>query len=237
MNFFLILLILSLINISMPNENNSKNPDLVTTLMINDESFVLEAYPSEFNQKIFAEKNIKLNKKLKWFSMGHPILIASESKSKLNKTKSIFHFTSEGFYASIQTLTKEQKYLLVEEAKQKYNFDAQIHQIVDLKLKDFVCELYLFGYDNDREKIIETILHGKVKTFKSSNLLLQFDYKNDSQEIKLFKEYLLEINNNDLRLDCEITPEGFGKFNFILKPNKRVIAICIFYLQILSFSI
>ena len=106
MNFSLVLLFLSL-TINCRSENLL--PDLVADYKINEEPTIIEAYHSERNTKILEKGRKDIYGTLKWFSIGHPILV----ESVFNKNKKLFHFTSEGFHASVQMLTKEQKkYLL-----------------------------------------------------------------------------------------------------------------------------
>ena len=74
--------------------------DFSVILVINDHDVDLEAYHSKENKEIIKAKNPQEYRNLRWLSIGYPIIV--ESESKIEKTKSLFHFTSKLFYASIQ---------------------------------------------------------------------------------------------------------------------------------------
>ena len=82
---------------------------------MDDHEVDVEAYHSKENDEILIENNPKKYRHLRWFSIGYTIIV--ESESNFNRTKSLFHFTSKGFYASIQMLTNGQKRMLMNEIK------------------------------------------------------------------------------------------------------------------------
>ena len=141
MNFSSILLFLSFL-INCRSENIL--PDFVVDFNINNETILLEAYHSERNIKIIQGGRKDIYQLLKWYSIGHPVLV----ESQFNKTKKLFHFTPTGFHASVQMLTKEHKKLLAQKAQEKYNYSAKFYQIEEMKLNEFKCQLNLFGYSN-----------------------------------------------------------------------------------------
>ena len=130
----------------------SLNKDLSAILEIDDHVVDLEAYHSKENKEILKEKNSQEYRHLKWFSIGYPIIV--ESESKLTKNKSLFHFTSKGFYASIQMLTNGQKRMIMNEIKKTHNVRVKKNQIVELKLDKFKCEFELFGESEEETSIL-----------------------------------------------------------------------------------
>ena len=96
-------------------QKNYLTRDFSIILEIDDNEVNLEAYHSNENKEIIMTKNSQEYRHLRWFSIGYPIIV--ESESKIKKTKSLFHFTSKGFYASIQMLTNGQKRMIMNEIK------------------------------------------------------------------------------------------------------------------------
>ena len=56
--------------------------DLSVTLVINDHDVDLEAYHTKENQEIIMAKNSQEYRHLRWFLIGYPIIVKSESKIK-----------------------------------------------------------------------------------------------------------------------------------------------------------
>ena len=199
------------------NQKALLNKDISAILEIDDHVVDLEAYHSKENKEILKEKNSQEYRHLKWFSIGYPIIV--ESESKLTKNKSLFHFTSKGFYASIQMLTNGQKRMIMNEIKKTHNVRVKKNQIVELKLDKFECELELIGESEEETSIIK----GKVKSFKSTQLIIDFEVSSD--ETKWMKKYLAE-RKEDIEIYCDIgsAENGFKSKNFKLglQLNKPV---------------
>ena len=195
--------------------------DFKTILAIDDHDVNLDAYHSKENKEILKKKNPQEYRHLNWFSIGYPIIV--ESESKLTKHKSLFHFTSKGFYASIQMLTNGQKRMIMNEIKKIHNISVEMNQIVELKPDKLKCELELIG-DSEEES---SLIKGKVKSFKSTQLIIEFTASAD--EIKWMKKYLAE-RKEDIEIYCDIgsAENGFISNNFKLglqlnKPVNNVI--------------
>jgi predicted transcriptional regulator len=148
----------------------------------------------------------------KWYSLGSPIII--ESESKINKSKkSFFHFTQKGFYAIIKMLTNGQKISIIEEIKKVYNISIEMHQIIELKPNKFECELEING---DTEDEI-SILQGSVVSFKSS-FQLKLEFRASNNEQNWMKNYLPE-RIEDLEFYCEISSKENSFENYQFKLN------------------
>jgi hypothetical protein len=186
--------------------------DLITILVANGKEITLEAYHTEQNQRILSENNTNKYRNLKWYSLGSPIII--ESESKINKSKkSVFHFTQKGFYAIIKMLTNGQKRSIIEEIKKVYNISIEMHQIIELKPNKFECELEING---DTEDEI-SILQGSVVSFKSSSQL-KLEFRASNNEQNWMKNYLPE-RIKDLEFYCEISSKENGFENNQFKLN------------------
>ena len=72
-------------------------PDLRVSIKQDDEVVQLEAYKSHENDLILKERNIQNYQKLKWYSIGNPLLVELKS----NDSEGIFHFNRRGFKARI----------------------------------------------------------------------------------------------------------------------------------------
>ena len=198
-------------------QKNYLTRDFSVTLVIDDHEVDLEAYHSKENEEILIESNPNKYRKLKWFSIGYPIII--ENESKFTKIKSLFHCTSKGFYASIQMLTKRQKIMIINEIKKIHNVSVEMNQIVELNPDNLECELELIG-DSEEES---SIVKGKVKSFKLTPLRVEFEASSD--EIKWMRKYLSE-RKEDIQIVCGIGSDenGFKSKNFKLglQLNKPV---------------
>ena len=199
------------------NQKALLNKDISAILEIDDHVVDLEAYHSKENDEILMGKHTQKYRHLKWFSIGYPIIV--ESESKLTKNKSLFHFTSKGFYASIQMLTNGQKRMIMNEIKKIHNVSVAMNQVVELKPDNFECELELIGESEEET----SILKGKVKSFKSTHLIIDFEASSD--EIKWMKKYLAE-RKEDIEIYCDIGSAEIGfkskNFNLGLQLNKLV---------------
>ena len=185
--------------------------DVKISLVIDGEKINLEAYHSKEDKKIIKEKDKDSYQYLEWYSIGIPVVIESE-RSKIDNSKSFFHFTSNSFYGSIQMLTSEQKQLIVQEIKNIHNITVRENQIEDLKPSKLKCKMTLFG-SNENE---ESQLQGEVKSFKSYPLKLELNGRNDSLEQKWLEKALSE-NKEDIEIFCDISSKnGFKKQNYKL---------------------
>ena len=191
--------------------------DFSVILVINDHDVDLEAYHSKENKEIIKAKNPQEYRNLRWLSIGYPIIV--ESESKIEKTKSLFHFTSKLFYASIQMLTNGHKRMIINEIKNIHNVSVEMSQIVELNPDKFECELELIG-DSEEES---SIVKGKVKSYKLTPLRIEFEASSD--EILWMKKYLSE-RKEDIHIVCDIGSDknGFKSNNFKLglQLNKPV---------------
>ena len=198
------------------NENNYFKTDYY---MENGESIVLEAHYMEFNRTIVYDGDKSENKVIrKWYSIGHPVLIETESETK--NVSSLFHFTSQGFYTSIITMSHEQKMWLIRKIIWSHDFRFKYipksRVISEFKFKKLNCQLNLHNGTSEIQ------LNGKVNSFNKYPLMLQFEYNNDSVEVKLFKEYL-KVNKSNIQFECEIETDPASEVkNFTLKPTLPV---------------
>ena len=138
---FFILLISKFIAFCSSNENIEKksfpDPDLTVDFVHDGGVVQLTAFKSPENDKIFAENNSKNYGKLKWYSIGYPLLVKTRSKDN----EFFFHFTRSGFNARIQMLTNEHRRLFIDQVKHVYNISIRIDQIDHLILSSFKCSI------------------------------------------------------------------------------------------------
>jgi hypothetical protein len=187
-------------------------PDLTTIYTDQDSSSQLEAFKSNKNDQFL--KNNQSNA-LKWYSIGIPTLI--ETKSKINKNGSLFHFTNERFYTHVEMLNNQHRKQFVDEVEKKYKIKVGLNQIENLIISSFICELIIF----DGESGVK--IRGKVSDFKNFPLRLNFEYSLRDKERKVFKNRFEEIDENKIfELKSEIS---FGEFKkeFILSTEKYLI--------------
>jgi hypothetical protein len=185
--------------------------DIKISLIIDDEKLNLEGYLTKEDKMIITKKEIDSYKYLEWFSIGIPVIIESE-RSKLDKSKSFFHFTSEYIYTSIQMLTSEQKQSIVEDIKINHNIIVRENQIENFKLSKFKCKMRLYGENEDEN----SELSGEVQSFKSYPLKLEFKVGNTSAEQKWLKKSLSE-SKEDIEMFCDISS---NKYRFEKKNYK-----------------
>lgn len=195
--------------------------DFVTSYTHDGKIVSFEVYHTKENEKLLNKTN-RNNKKLKWYSIGYPIIIESESKLK-SENKSLFHFTQNSIYASVQLLTETQKKMIVEEIKLIYNVSVDLQQVNELKLTDFYCNLY---FDGDGDGDDESSLFGSVESFKVSPLRIEFEASSNSSDHERFKKYSTH-RVDDIEFTCAIKSQKnrFASYNFKLKVelNKLVI--------------
>ena len=192
--------------------------DLSTSIVIDEQEANLEAYHSKENEEILNENNAKKFRHLKWFSIGYPVII--ESESKISKNKSLFHFTKKGFYVSIQLLTNGQKRIIINEIKKVHNISVEMSQIIEMKPDNFECELELNG-DIEEDS---SVLRGKVKSFKFAPFKIEFEASND--EIIWMKKFLSE-RVEDIIIMCDMSLEeiNFKNFKLGIQSYKPVINV------------
>jgi hypothetical protein len=130
-------------------------PDLRVDFQQDGETIPLEAYKSHENDLIMKEKNVQIYEKLKWYSIGNPLLV----KVKSNDSEHIFQFNRRGFYARIEMLTTNHKKLLIDEVKRVYNITIGLNQIDHLILSSFSCEIPIHrGHNaNEEDTVIKVI--------------------------------------------------------------------------------
>ena len=85
------------------------NQDFAVIIKQDGEEIQLKAIKSPENDLIIKEKNIKNYQKLKWYSIGNPMLV----KLMSNGSENIFKFNRRGFYARIEMLTYTHQQLLI----------------------------------------------------------------------------------------------------------------------------
>ena len=121
-------------------------PDLRVSIKQDGEVVQLEAFKSHENDLILKEKNIQNYQKLKWYSIGNPLLV----KLKSNDSEGIFQFNRRGFNGRIEMLTDTHK-LLIEKVNRVYNVTIGLDQIDHLILSSFSCEIPVHNVHNASE--------------------------------------------------------------------------------------
>ena len=207
MNYFSLVFLLMVNYYRTECEKIKLYKDINTIYWINGVEVNIEAYQSLENRKIIREKDSESYRLLEWYSIGYPVVIESETKTKPSN-KSFFHFTQKGFYAQVQMLTIDQKRLVIQQIKKVHNICVDLNQINELKVSRFDCEIELYG-DNDDDL---NVLSGYVRSFKTDPLRIEFKYGNDSKEQQLLKNYLSD-KINDIELFCEISSYKYGYHN------------------------
>ena len=152
---FFILLITEFIVFCSSNENIEKKafqePDLRVDFVHDGENVQLTAFKSPENDKIFAENNSKSYGKLRWYSIGYPLLVKTKSKDN-----EYFNFTKSGFHARIQMLTNEHRRLFIEEVKHVYNISIRMNQIDHLILSSLKCSIKMHEETEIEVKLYKT---------------------------------------------------------------------------------
>ena len=186
--------------------------DIKKSLVVNGEKVNLEAYYTNESRNIIINNIIKEYRLLEWYSIGLPVIIESE-KSKKDKSRYFLHFTTKSIYGFVRMLTNEQKKIIVEEIRNIHNISIQYNQIEDLHYSKFDCKILLDGDDEDEE----TVLEGKVVSFESHPLKIEFKAGNYTKEQKWLRRFLTEsIENIEFLCDIEGSNE---KKNYILEKK------------------
>ena len=200
-------------------------PDLIANLVEDGSEVQLEAYKWKENDKYLIENN----QKMKWFSLGHPVIVEMKS----NNQNGLFHFSSKGFSTHIRLLTHEQKKLIANKATVLYNLEIDAEQIINMPLTSFQCYIYL----NDGEN--ETNLLGEVKLFTKFPLRIDFKAPRGSREIEMLNK-TISSTANEVEFECEIKSNSIGysrKFSIYSKKFSPVYSICgIKYSESLNYS-
>ena len=156
-NYSLLILTLKLFLICNTESVQTKSiseADIRVDFQNGGEVIQLEAFKYHGNDLILKEKNIQSYQKLKWYSIGNPLLV----KLKSNDSESIFQFNRRGFYARIEMLTDIHKQLLIEEVKRVYNVTVGLNQIDQLILSSFNCEIHVHkGHNSNEEDLLITV--------------------------------------------------------------------------------
>ena len=186
-------------NLNYCNETSTDQPaDLEVDFNYHGEMFDLQAFKSSENDKILVENSSINHNKLRWYSIGVPLLL----KTKFDeKEESLFHFTRRGFSAQIQMLTTEQKKLLAQEVKRKYKIDIELNQIDNLILSSFTCKIHVHNNTDQSE------INGSVKSFRRFPLRIDFIAPiGISKEIEWFNQSLPD--GESIQLDCVISTKN-----------------------------
>ena len=185
-------------------------PDIVTYFNVNGNEIQLEGFKWEKNDEILIENKTKNFGRLKWFSLGDPVLVEIKSA-----TDRFFQYSSRGFYTYIQLLTDEQKKLLANQAKILYHIEIDYRQILNTPLTSFECSI----------RLNETSIKGFVKLF--TNFPLRMDFRASKDEIDFLKK---SLNDNDFEFDleCEVKSTiGYTRqFSIYAKKQPPVVNIC-----------
>ena len=197
-------------------EEQQTVPDLVVEVNVDGNDIQLEAFKSKQNDEIMAQNSTKNYGRLKWFSLGHPVLVEMKSSSNIS---SLFHYSSKGFFSHIQLLTIEQKKLFLKEIKSLYNIEVGLNQIVNMPLTLFKCDIGLHDGEN------ETIVEGDAALF--TKFPIRIDFKASSKEIEMLTKSV-KRDPNDFQLKCEInTNFGYShKFSIYTEKQTPVFNIC-----------
>ena len=176
-------------------------PDLVTWYLEDGNWIQLEAFSHPDNDKNLKENNTR---KLKWYSIGHPIL----QKTIYTKKERFFHIGPRGVFTHVQfLLTNRQLKELGKVAKFKYNLDFELNHIENFLISSVNCTIHLHDPNN---ATVESDFRGSVKSFLKLPLRINFDANKDSTEIKLFKKNF-EFEE-DLEVECTIKSNNLKNF-------------------------
>jgi hypothetical protein len=192
--------------------------DLVVDYFENGLTHGLEALKSNDNDDILKE-NTSLNyNKLRWFSIGHPILVKTRAS---NNNENLFHFNPRGFSVSIQMLTNQHKKLLVQEVKRKYNISIELNQIDNLYLSKLTCTIKVFNPNNPKE---DSDLPGYVSSFKTFPLRLDFKAPKGSKEIEWINQTLQE--SESIQMDCAVSSKKLNFSNKFSLYTENTVTVC-----------
>jgi len=172
--------------------NCEEEAKLDIVVSIDDGRSSIEVFKSKENDLIMKGGEKHDFKKLKWYSMGKPIVI--RKKSNKYKNESFVHLQSKGFYLNIQLLSEEHKKLIIQTINKTHGIPVELYQIKEIPFKEFKCDFHV----NHDDK--ESILNGVAKVF--TRFPLKVDFTANEDEMK-FLHNSLSNNLNELELDCQ----------------------------------
>jgi len=194
---------------------------------IDDGRSSIEVFKSKENDLIINGIKKHDSKKLKWYSMGKPIV--TRKKSNKYKNESFVHLQSKGFYLNIQLLSEEHKKLIIQSINETYGILVELYQIKQIPLNNFKCDFHVNRDDKDY------ILKGAAKTF--TKFPLKVDFRSNENEIKFLYD-LLSNNLNELELYCEYKSDiNESDETLIIEFEKEITVIEFSFIQIKYFKI
>ena len=200
---------------SLNNCNESgtdQRADLEVDFHFNGKISDLQAFKSPDNDKILAENNSMNYNKLRWYSIGVPVLVKTQSDKK---EESLFHFTRKGFSAHIRMLTIEHKMMLAQEIKRKYKIEIEFNQVHNLILSSFTCKIHVHDQSD---------IHGSVLSLGTFPLRIDFVAPIDSKEIEWFNQSLLD--SESIRFDCDIETKNKEFTSKLSLYTEDLITVC-----------
>ena len=202
-NYFILLLVVFFLILA----NCEQKAELDFVVSIDDGRSSIKFFKSLENDLILNGSNKHDLKKLKWYSMGKPIVIRTKSIKYENET--FVHLQREGFYLNVQMLSEVHKKLIINSINEKHGILVKLYQIEEIPLNEFKCD---FHVNHDDE---ESILTGVVKLLTTSPLKVHFT-ANENEMGFLYNSF--SNNPNELKLDCEYKSDIGG-----LDRNKKLI--------------
>jgi hypothetical protein len=206
--------------------NCEEEAKLDIEVRIDDDRSSFEVFKSKENDLIINGGKIHDFRKLKWYSMGKPIVILT--KSEKYKSESFVHLQSEGFYLNIQILSEEHKKLIIKSINETHGIPVELFQIEEIPLKEFKCDFHLYLDDK------ESILKGVAKAF--TRFPLKVHFLANENEIK-FLYYSLLNNLDELQLDCQYKSEINGLDKTLIVEFEKEITVIEFsfiYIKLLK---
>jgi hypothetical protein len=209
-NYFILIFVL--FHLILVNCEEEAKLDIVVS--IDDGRSSIEAFKSTDNDVIINGSKTHDYKKLKWYSMGKPIVI--RTKSNKYKNESFVHLQSEGFYLNIQILSEEHKKLIIQTINKTHGIPVELYQIKKIPFKEFKCD---FHVNHDDE---ESILKGVSKVF--TRFPLKVDFTANENEMK-FLYNSLSNNQNELELDCQYKSDINGLSGALIVDFEKEIKV------------
>ena len=173
--------------------NCEENAKLDIVVGIDDGKSSIQVFEAKENALIIKENNKHDLQKLKWYSIGKPIVI--RTKSNKNKNESFFHIRNDGFFLNVQILSEAHKKLIIQKLNEKYGISVELYQIKEIPLKEFQCDLHL-NQDDD-----ETVTKGSTKVLLT-RYPLRVDFQANEKEMGFLEKMLLSDHHNELELEC-----------------------------------
>jgi hypothetical protein len=193
-NWTLIFLLMNILNCNSSEIDGVKYQDaaLIVQYFENRLTHGLDAFKSTENDKILKENASSNYSKLKWFVIGHPVLVQSKAS---NNNENLFQFNSRGFSVNVQMLTNQHRKFFVQEIKRKYkiDIDSDIDQKDNLNLSNFTCKFTLLK-SNDLKEVSE--LSGYISSFTTFPLRFNFKLPKGSKKLEWFNQSLSKNESN-----------------------------------------